>query len=166
MKKTLIAVAGLLIAAAFTLDCCMPCAPTERAREKAAERFAERMIERSSGKKVDIDMGGESASNVPSDLVYPGAKKSEGSLSFSGSGDEGAMSWVYFESPQSFAGIKGYYGALSSKGWTKSTSWESTDDEGRQTCQYIYSKDNKKAIITVTDEGDARKIAIWYGMED
>ncbi len=165
MKKTLIAVAGLLIAAAFTLDCCMPCAPTERAREKAAERFAERLIERSSGEKVDIDMGGESASNIPSELVYPGAKKSEGSISISGT-DEGSVSWVYFESSASYAGIKGYYGALGSKGWTRSTTWEATDDEGRQYCQYHYSKGEKKVIITVTDEDDTRKIAIWYGMED
>lgn len=173
MKKTLLIALGLVLVAAFTLNCC------GRAIEKAFEKGVEARIEKESGEKVDIDLGegkieivGEEGTvvigaeadipaNFPPELIYPGAKTSTSSMSISGSGTDGSGGMYTFQTDASFAAVKGFYGSLTSKGWNQISVINSSEG-GDQVTIYTYQKSNESATITISSEGGETTIGIWY----
>lgn len=151
MKKTAIFLLAVVFVAAFTLACCNP--------ERMAERIVERAMEEEGGGDVDIDLGGKVPSDMPDELVYPGAKVVG---SFSMKSDEGGGSSVVLETSSSLSRVTRYYENLDDKGWDIEMTY-SGSGEGGEGSMLGMTKGKVGAAVTISKEDGKTNIAIFYG---
>ena len=154
MKKTLILVLIVAMAAGLTMGCC----------KRMAESFIEEAIEAEGGEDVDIDIGGLTGSkppkDLPKDLIFPKAK-STGFLS--ASTDEGSGGFGSLETSASISKVRKYYEGLDGKGWTLESTMEASTDEGESVMFTISRKDGFGAFVTLTEDKGKTIIGLAYG---